>query len=239
MSTLTRPCVAALIGLTLAAVAAPARSLAAQSLELGLWGGGARSNEVTTGISLCNANGCGPSSSWPHYERNAVTGGIGARLQLHDRVAVQAGLSLGRKGFGPGPSPADRRVDSRYLELDLTGQVRVVSYGPAALWLGGGLAPSLLLRCQTSGTTVSGFEATACGVSSAASGVRHGPEVDHDLGWVAGPLIRVASPVGVFRLQARYMRGMLDIRPDEEGTTTNRSFLVAAGFSKAVGRLSR
>jgi hypothetical protein len=87
--------------------------LHAQGVELGVWGGRTWSNEVTTGITICTADGCHSSRVQPTYGRTAWDGGLNGQVRVHDRFAVEAGASLALKGFGPGPGASDTRVDSR------------------------------------------------------------------------------------------------------------------------------
>ena len=216
------------------ALGASSGSLHAQALEIGLSGGQIWSKQVTTDLTLCNMNGCGPTTMWPSYGRSAWIGGVIARLELSDRFAVRLQPRLALKGFGPGPGTRDRRVDSRYLEFPLLAELRIVRYGPASFVLGGGVAPGVLVDCGTSGTTVDGEEEGDC-EGAGGNSLDGGPAADFDFGWVVAPTLRFdIGGSATLSLEGSYTRGLIEIEPEEPGTTTNRSFVLALGLSRTV-----
>jgi hypothetical protein len=218
---------AVLVVLTLMISAASAGGSEAQQTEVGVWGGIARTNEITSTI-LCTLD-CGPSSFWNHYWRHTATGGVTVRRPVGARLAARAEISLAPKGYGPGTTPHDGRVASRYLELPLLIDVRLLKLGPAEIQLSAGLAPAVLLACTVSGTTVEGFVETGCGERDPRTGGSSGPGIAWDVGLVIAPGMRVPAGPAQLTVEARHTRGLVDIRPGSGGSTTNRATALAVG----------
>lgn len=198
----------------------------AQALELGAWGGYARSNESTTGFSICNVNGCAPSGSQHGFGRTAPVAGMMLRREGTAWLAFRAEIALAGKGWGPGDEQHRTRVHSTYLELPLLAEVRVVKIGPARLQLSGGLAPAVLLSCRAS---VNPLRTRGCRERDPNTGELHPPRPSYDLGWVVAPGIRLPVSRGTLLLEIRHTRGLLDLEPDEQGRTVNHSNAVILG----------
>jgi hypothetical protein len=192
----------------------------AQALELGVWGGYARSNEFTTDVSICNANGCAPTETNPSFERTAPVAGVMLRREMTAWLAVRAEMALAGKGYGPGDERSRARVHSSYLEFPVLAEVRLLGVGPARLQLSGGLAPAVLLSCSSSGNS---FITGGCRDREPGTGELHAPRRSYDVGWVIAPGIRLPVSRGTLLLEIRHTRGLLDLQPDEEGRTVNHS----------------
>jgi hypothetical protein len=225
---------AVVIALSLVISVASAVGSEAQQTEIGVWGGIARTNEITSTI-LCTLD-CGPSSFWNHHWRHTATGGVTVRRPVGARLAARAEISLAPKGYGPGATPHDWRVASRYLELPLLIDVRLLKLGPAEMQLGAGLAPAVLLACSVSGTTVEGFMETGCGERDPRTGGSSGPGIGWDLGWVVAPAVRLPAGPAHLTIEARHTRGLVDIRPGGGGSTTNRSTAIVVGTTLMLRR---
>jgi hypothetical protein len=195
----------------------------AQALELGAWGGYARSNESTTGFSLCNSNGCEPSGRQHGFERTAPAAGMMLRRESTAWLAFRAEIALAGKGWGPGDEHHRNRVHSTYLELPLLAEVRVVKIGPTRLQLSGGLAPAVLLSCRAS---VNLLRTRGCRERDPITDEFRPPRPSYDLGWVIAPGIRLPVSRGSLFLEYRHTRGLLDLEPDEQGHTVNESSAV-------------
>lgn len=217
------------VPLTIAALAVSGHSgAAAQGTEIGIWGGLARSNEVTTDFQMCNMNGCGPGKTYPSFSRTSVVAGLSVRQRLSDRIGIRVEAGVANKGFGPGDHRSDSRVSSAYLELPLLADLRLFNFGATELHLSAGVAPAVLLSCRWSGTTVNGRESGTCDEPGEFS--QYGPTVRHDLGWMLAPGVRVNTGLGALLLELRRTGGLVDIQPGEFGRTANSSTAVVVGF---------
>jgi hypothetical protein len=216
-----------LVAAALAALGTVPVDLGAQSLEAGIWGGYARSNEVTTNVVICTGFECSPSVIHPHFTRNAGVAGVVLRQQRTERLALRGEVVYARKGFGPGDERSDWRVASQYLELPLLAEVVVLRLGSARLQASGGLAPAVLLSCRVSGTTVHGFITAGCAEHDPIADRSYGPNVSYDLGWVVAPGLRLPTSNGSLLVELRHTRGLLDIRRDRDSHTANHSTAVA------------
>jgi hypothetical protein len=119
----------------LATVSGP---LAAQSVEVGGWLGWNGSSEVTTDITICTAVGCGPSATSPHRWRQAPAGALGARAELHPRVALRAEVAVVPKGY---PPPTHPYVTSTYLEVPVAAELTWLRLRSADFTALAGIAP--------------------------------------------------------------------------------------------------
>lgn len=191
----------------------------AQALEVGAWGGYARSNEVTSGFSICNMSGCEPARSQPGFGRAVPAAGVMLRREMTPWLAVRGEVALAGKGYGPGNEQFRTRVHSSYLEFPLLAEVRLARIGPTRLQLSGGAAPSVLLSCRSSTSSV---RTSGCRERNSA-GEFHAFRRSYDVGWMVAPGIRLPVSRGNLLLELRRTRGLLDLEPDDEGRTVNRS----------------
>jgi|GEM_PF-6172387 len=212
----------------------PAVGSAQQSLEFGVWGGYARSNEFTNDVTLCVLYTCGPTTTNPHFWRHAFASGVMLRQQRSERTAVRAEAALVPKGYGPGDHRSDWHQAALYMEVPVLAEVRLLEIGALGLHLSSGLAPALLLSCTVSGSTADGFIQERCDRTNPVTGRSYGPGVSHDLGWVVAPGARLPTAAGNLILELRHTRGLIDIRPDAVGRTTNRSTVIIFASSWRV-----
>jgi hypothetical protein len=217
--------------LSSAAVAAPS---AAQELHVGVWGGLTRSNEFTTGTSICVMDRCGPTTTNPHFWRRAPAGGVSARRTLGGRLALRGELAFAGRGYGPGDERSDWRVASQYLEAPLLAEVGMIRLAGARLHVAAGVAPAVLLACEVSGTSAAGFVTAGCSDPHPVTGATYGPGVSHDVGLVLAPGLRTSLGGAEVLVELRYTRGLVDTRPGAAGHTANRSTGVMVGTSWRV-----
>jgi hypothetical protein len=226
-----------IITLIVAGLLLSAAPAAAQQLEIGVRGGLARSNEVTSQIEICfhPAPGeCGPASTHPHHWRQAPTYGVVLRQQATRRTALRGELNLVHRGHGPGEMSASH-VASRYLEAPLLLELRLARTGALELQLAGGVAPAVMLACRYTGLDVNGPVDAPCDEISPWSGESYGPTVDYDLGALLAPGVRLHTGGGSLGLEFRYSRGLVDVRPEAHGRTTNLSFVTAVAYTHRLG----
>lgn len=214
--------------LVLAAAALSTTNAGAQSFDVGLRVGWAQSNEFTHFV-LCNARGCGPSSSWPGFRRNAPTAALVVGVNGSNWLGARAEVALAQKGYGPGDERSDWRVASQYLEFPLLVQARLLRTALLDVQVRSGLAPAVLVSCRVAGTTISGFATGDCGEPLPATQSSYGPDVPYDLGWVIGWGIRFAGTFGDPVVEVSHTRGLIDIR-EESGHTANRSTSISVGL---------
>lgn len=138
-----------------------------------------------------------------------------------------------RKGYDSGSV-----VRFHYLEIPLLVRFASVEEGEGMhVFVHGGLAPAVLLRCHQSGVAFDNDRHEAFSYSNACS---EGPAVDRtpwrfDLGAALGAGVGCNLDVGVLELELRYTRSLLDIERDEGGRTTNHAIYILAGFGRALG----
>jgi hypothetical protein len=210
---------------------------AAQQLEIGVHGGLARSNEITSGVMICQEGGagsCGPTSFNPHYWRHAPTFGLLLRQQTSPALGLRGELNLAHRGYGPGAQSADH-VAALYLETPLLAELRLLRRGMLEVQLAGGLAPALLLSCRFTGRDVNGPVDARCDEVSPWGGESYGPTSRYDVGAVLAPGLRLRTAGGSLGLEHRFSHGLVDIRPTGRGITTHRSHVTAITFSRSLG----
>jgi hypothetical protein len=205
--------------------------LAAQSLEVGGWLGWNGSSEVTTDIMICTAVGCGPGAMMPHRWRQALAGALGARVELHPRVALRAEMAVVPKGY---PPPTHPYVTSTYLEAPMGVELTWLRLRAADVTALAGIAPARLIACTVSADTVDGFQQTACG-EEWWDGRVLGPQ-ERDLGVVVGIGLRRPVAGGSATLELRHVHGVMDSAPWENGRTLNRTLTLIAGYAVMVNR---
>jgi hypothetical protein len=212
----------------LATVSGP---LAAQSVEVGGWLGWNGSSEVTTDITICTAVGCGPSAMSPHRWRQAPAGALGARAELHPRVALRAEVAVVPKGY---PPPTHPYVTSTYLEVPVAAELTWLRLRSADVTALAGIAPAHLVACTVSAETVDGFQQAACG-EEWGDGRVLGPR-DRDLGVLVGIGLRRPVAGGSATLELRHVHGVKDSAPWAYGRTLNRTVTLIGGYAVTVGR---
>jgi hypothetical protein len=228
----------ALATLTLLAMSVTGHPAAAQDVEVGGWLAASRSSEITTGLTLCNARGCFPSSSSPtgSAARNSVHGAVMARAPLSPRLAIRAELAVAPKGYTP---PTHPYVTSTYLEAPVLAEVAFLRLGSVSLTAAAGLAPALLVSCSVAAETVNGFKRTGCQEDWAFAGETEprflGPR-SLDLGAAVAFGARFPFPRGTGFLELRHTLGLIDSNPDQDGTTRNLTYALAAGYTVPLRR---
>lgn len=219
-------------------LAAAAEAASAQDVELGVWAGRSVSNQVTTNVWICAGSDCGEGFS-SQSERNAWAFGVDGRFHVVGPFSVRMGASLALKGWGADPNP---RVDSRYLEFPVLLQMRLLRYGRASLYLGAGVAPSVLVACRFRGVAVVGTlrvnQSIPCDEPDVLGNFR-GPVVHGDIGWVVAPAFRWQTDIGGLWIEPSYTHGRVNIMPDRPGFTTNRDFVVSVGLTRTLGAARR
>jgi hypothetical protein len=202
-----------------------------QALEVGGWLGWNGSSEVTTDITICTAVGCGPSATSPHRWRQAPAGALGARAELHPRVALRAEVAVVPKGY---PPPTHPYVTSTYLEVPVAAELTWLRLRSAAFTALAGVAPARLLACTVSAETVHGFQQATCG-EEWWDGRVLGPR-DRDLGVLVGIGLRRPVAGGSATLELRHVQGVKDSEPWAYGRTLNRTVTLIGGYAVPVGR---
>lgn len=207
----------------------PPGSLLAQQVEIGGWIAANASSEVTTDITICAGWTCGPAATMPSRWRRAPAGAVVSRLHLHPRLALRAEAALVPKGYTP---PTHPYVTSTYIELPLAAELAWLRLAGVELTALAGLVPARLLDCTVSAETVHGFVRTGC-QEAWYDGRIVGPR-NQDLGVLIGGGVRRRTGAGTTFAEIRYVRGVMDSHPQDDGRTLNRTLTLAAGHAFTV-----
>ncbi|NVB78050.1 MAG: PorT family protein [Kofleriaceae bacterium] len=176
-------------------------------------------------------------SAEAHAPRRGIASGLFVRYPIVRALLVQAELAYVQKGFET--TLPSLRVD--YLEVPVLLRIDPLRHRlPVRFAFLGGLAPAVRARCRQSGS----FFMNGAGVPYD-DRCEDAPRVDDmrayparfDLGLVVGATLAVESPIGVFEVEARSERGLVDNGAwGPGGRTAFESYGVRFGYAYAVGR---
>lgn len=186
---------------------------------------------------------CGPQgptdvcieSAEAHASRRGIATSLFVRYPIVRALLIQAELAYVQKGFEV--TQPTFHVD--YLELPLLLRIDPLRHQlPVRFAFLGGLAPAVRARCRNSGS----FFMDGAGVpydepcaDAPSVGMPRYP-ARFDLGAVVGASIAVDSPIGIFELEARAERGLVDNGAwGPGGRTAFEAFYVRLGYAYALG----
>ena len=219
--------------LLLAAAAFAPHAAAAQTIEIGVRGGAARSTMHTRHAPPPGDRGdmLYVSSSGAHASRNGLAGGVFARLPVAGAFSFQPELLVVQKGF----EVTTPTLHPTYLEMPLLLRVDVAhdAEGGGALrpFLLAGVAPAYELRCRLADEPGEDCDAPAApGFSSATRA--------WDVGIAVGGGLAVRAGTGSAVLDLRLTNGLRDVeaRPRDGHHTRNRSVALSLGYAVPLRR---
>lgn len=171
-----------------------------------------------------------------HARRRGIATGMFVRYPLVRALLVQAELVYVQKGFEV--TQPTFHVD--YLELPLLLRIDPLRHQlPVRFAFAGGLAPALRVRCQNSGSFFMAGAAVPYDepCEDAPSVGRPMYPARFDLGVVVGASIAFDSTLGIFELEARGERGLIDNGAwGPGGRTAFEAFYVRLGYAHVVRR---
>lgn len=175
-------------------------------------------------------------SSEAHAPRHAIAGGLFVRYPIVRALLVQAELAYVQKGFET-TLPA---LHADYLELPLLLRIDPLRHQlPVRFAFLGGLAPAVRAHCRQSGSFFMDGAGVpydeSCEDAPRVADMRAYP-ARFDLGLVLGAALAVESPIGIFEVEARSERGLVDNGAwGPGGRTAFESFQVRFGYAYALG----